>query len=282
MPEGPPPHRRSLEQRLRNISRDEVEFLDKRRQLANTAVLKALAVRRDQRGAPLFVVKGGVSLELEFGNDARPTTDLDVSYLAERQLLDDLLRDALAAGWEEFEFRLASDLEPIAATGSWRCDVKVSYLGDPLQTIRLEVGMAEGAAGRETREIRIQTINPREIGLADVQELPAVTPQYSIAQKLHACTDHSHPNRPNDRSRDLIDIIQLWRSLDSDARAAVRAACAEVFAARDRHPWPPVVEIVENWRTEFPQRAKQLGFEPGDVDAAAAEVIAIIKEIDVS
>ncbi len=282
MPEGPPKHRRALEQRLRNLANDEMDYLNKRRQLANLAVLVALTSQRDERGDALFAVKGGVSMELEFGDAARPTRDLDLSYRAERRRMGDLLRDALAGGWDGFGFRIASDLEPIAETGSYRCDVKVSYLGDALQTIRLEIGMAEGAAGDETRLIRVNTIDPRAVGLGKVQELPAVTARYSIAQKLHACTDHSHPTAANDRSRDLIDIIQLWRSLDEFERSATRDACLEIFAARGKQEWPPTIEIPENWRDEYPVRARELSFRPSDVEVAVAEVQGIIKELGVS
>lgn len=194
----------------------------------------------------------------------------------------DLLRDALAEGWQGFEFRMASDLKPIAETGAEWCDVKVSYRGDALQTVRVELGAAEGVAGLATRRIEVATLSPEAVGLGSVGALPLVSAQYSIAQKLHACTDHSHPAMPNDRARDLIDIIQLWRSLDAADRAATRAACKEIFAARGKHPWPPTVLVPGNWRSEYSSRAEELEFEPADVDAAAAEVQGIIREIGVS
>src|ERR1700754_4660303 len=60
------------------------------------------------------------------------------------------------------------------------------------------------------------------LGLTPVGELPLVTLAYMLAQKLHACTDHSVPERENDRARDLIDILLVHRLLADDELPDVR------------------------------------------------------------
>jgi hypothetical protein len=42
-------------------------------------------------------------------------------------------------------------------------------------------------------------VDLERLGLRSPGELPLVTIAYLIAQKLHACTDHTDPERPNDR-----------------------------------------------------------------------------------
>lgn len=276
-----PAHKRALEARLRNVTDDERDFLRSRARLANIVVLKALSRMVDETGTSHFAVKGGVAMELEFGNRARATTDLDVGFRAEARRLNDLLVRALIDPLDGFDFRLAAPgLEPIANTGSYRCKVKVSYTGAPLVTVELEIGMAEGAAGREVRAIDNQLLDVAAIGIPHVDQLPAVTRSYMIAQKLHACTDHSVPDMTNRRARDLIDLILLWGAMDDDERAATKQVCLQIFSERSRHAWPPNVEVVTGWDRNYRAAAVPLGFSPSDVADAAAIVNGIIAEID--
>lgn len=54
--------------------------------------------------------------------------------------------------------------------------------------------------------------------------LPVVSIAYLIAHKLHASTDHTDPERANDRYRDLIDLILVNRFVDDEDRAGVRTS----------------------------------------------------------
>jgi hypothetical protein len=105
--------------------------------------------------------------------------------------------------------------------------------------------------------------------------VPCVSVRYQMAQKLHACT-----GRENDRSRDLIDLILLRVMLGTDDLPRVREACLEIFVPRAEHTWPPTIVVFDAWRESFPREADEFGFEIRDVDQAAAEVQALIGEID--
>lgn len=252
----------------------------KRWQLASLAVIQALDRARDDQGKQLFPVKGGVALAAEFGDAARPTTDLDVNFRARMLDLQGLLRNALTDDWEGFGFRIARGPEPIADTGSMRCDVKVSYVGSALCTVKLEIGSAEGVSGQVVRLTKNNLIDPSDIGLPPVDSVAIVAPEYAIAQKLHACTDHSNTAKTNDRSRDLRDIITLWRTLDRATQANVKKACLEVFEGRGRQTWPPTVEVVDGWEGDYAALVSESDFEPADVHEAAAAVNEIITKID--
>ncbi|MDA0159289.1 nucleotidyl transferase AbiEii/AbiGii toxin family protein [Solirubrobacter ginsenosidimutans] len=111
--------------------------------------------------------------------------------------------------------------------------------------------------------------------------MPLVTLGYLIAQKLHACTDHSIPEWANDRARDLVDVLLVRRRLADTELAEVRQACVEIFRLREKHAWPPTITVLPAWPQLYrAEVAKIPGFTPTDVDHAADDVAALIAQID--
>ena len=276
----PPRNRRALEQRLRNVIADTQLQQRARRQLGNVALAATLMRQaRDEHDEPVFLIKGGVAVELLLGLRARATKDLDATARLTGDEIGPRLRAALAHGWEGFTFRLTG-LEQVRDTTALRGDVKVSYQGDPWSTVQLEVSPAEGTAGHQIHWTNNTFINPERLGLRSPGELPLVTIAYLIAQKLHACTDHTDPERPNDRYRDLIDLILVDRLVHTEDDASVREVCVEIFRLRAKHAWPPRITVPPEWRGGYRSLAHQLGFEPGDVDQAAIDIQAIVARID--
>ncbi len=123
-------------------------------------------------------------------------------------------------------------------------------------------------------------VDPERLGLPSPGELPLVTIAYLIAQKLHACTDHTDPERPNDRYRDLIDLILVDRLVPEEDRKGVREVCVEIFHLRGKHAWPPRITVLPEWPDGYRALAEQLGFAPADVHQAANDVQAIVARID--
>lgn len=277
----PPKTKASLEQRLRNIVGDDALQLRARRQVGYVAVIAALSAHaRDADGDPVFAIKGGVAVELLLEDAARATKDLDAAARAEAENIELLLRDALAQGWDGFTFRLIS-WEQIHDTGAWRGDIKVQFRGQPFSTVQFEAAPAEGKAGRVTQMAGNTFVDIGALGLSPVGELPLVTLAYLIAQKLHACTDHSIAGIENDRARDLIDILLVSRLLADDDFSDVRRACVEIFQLRDKQPWPPTVTVLPHWPAVYEtERAKTPGFSPTDATQAAAAVDVLIQKID--
>jgi hypothetical protein len=278
--EIPPKNRRALEQRLRNVIADTELQQRARRQLGYVALAATLMRHaRDERDEPLFLIKGGVAVELLLGLRARATKDLDASARLTGEDIGPRLRAALAHGWEGFTFRLTR-LEQVRDTAALRGDVKVSYQGDPWSTVQFEVSPAEGVAGHQIQWTGNTFVDPERLGLPSPGELPLVTIAYLIAQKLHACTDHTYPERPNDRYRDLIDLILVDRLMHDEDRAGVREVCVEIFRLRAKHAWPPRITVLPDWPEGYRTLAGQLGFVPADVHQAAIDVHEIIARID--
>jgi hypothetical protein len=146
--------------------------------------------------------------------------------------------------------------------------------------VQFEVSPAEGAAGRRIHWTGKTFIDPERLGLPSPGDLPLVTTAYLIAQKLHACTDNTDPERPNDRYRDLIDLILVDRLANDNDRAGAREACVEIFRLRAKHAWPPHVTVLPEWPDGYRTLAEQLDFAPVDVRQAAVEVQAIVARID--
>ena len=258
----PPRNRRALEQRLRNVIADTQLQQRARRQLERRPRCHAHApsTRRARRArVPDQGRRGG---ELLLGLRARATKDLDATARLAGDEIGPRLRAALAHGWEGFTFRLTG-LEQVRDTTALRGDVKVSYQGDPWSTVQLEVSPAEGTAGHQIHWTNNTFINPERLGLRSPGELPLVTIAYLIAQKLHACTDHTDLERPNDRYRDLIDLILVDRLVHTEDDASVREVCVEIFRLRAKHAWPPRITVPPEWRDGYRSLAHQLGFEPG-------------------
>lgn len=271
----------ALEQRLRNIVGNDQLQLRTRRQIANVAVIAALrAHAHDAAGRPLFAIKGGVAIELLMGLQARATKDLDASVRTTAEDIEPRLADALAEGWDGFSFRLVS-WEPIRDTAAYRGDIKLAYKGRPFATVQFEAAPAEGKAGQELQFIDNTFVDPGDLGLTPVGDVPLVTVGYLIAQKLHACTDHSNDEWSNDRARDLIDILLVHRLLKPDELVNVRRACAEIFRLRDKHEWPPSITVLPEWPELYQaELVKTPGFEPSNVQQAARAVDAFIAQID--
>lgn len=278
--EAPPRNRRALEQRLRNVIADTQLQQRARRQLGYVALTAALMRHaRDQHDVPLFLIKGGVAVELLLGLRARATKDLDATARLAGEEIGPQLRAALAHGWEGFTFRLTG-LERVRDTAALRGDVKVNYHGDPWSTVQLEVSPAEGDSGQQIHWTAGTFVDPERLGLRSPGEMPLVTIAYLIAQKLHACTDHADPEHPNDRYRDLIDLILVDRLVREEERTGIREACVEIFRLRAEHAWPPRITVPPEWRDGYRSLAHQLGFAPDDVDQAAIDVQAIVARID--
>lgn len=280
----PPRSLKTIEVRLRNlIGSDGVPaelFSRLRQEIANVIIGQVLAGVVDDAGKPVFLIKGGVAMSFRLGLRARPTRDFDVACRIHRDAAIELLRDALARGWSGFTFVLKSGPDEIRDTGAVRIDIQEQFNGQIFSRVKFEMSQSEGQAGQEFDLVQHRLIELERLGLQQPEALPMVTAAYLIAQKLHACTDHGDLERPNDRFRDLIDILLVEATLNDGDLAAVRAACVEIFALRAKHAWPPVIEIVEGWEEGYADLAVRLGYEINNIHDAKTQVEAFIFRID--
>jgi hypothetical protein len=230
---------------------------------------------RDEDNDPVFALKGGVAMELRLGLEARATKDYDAAY---RERSGDMLArldEALTDAYGDFTIT-RTELKPIRNTSAIRLDLKLAYRGRSWGTVQLEVAPTEGDSGQEIDRVPAIPLGP--FGLPGPEDVACVVVRYQIAQKLHACTEVFAEGPPNNRFRDLSDVLMLRALIDDMAR--VRDACVEIFRLRAKHSWPPTVTVFEGWTEQYAALAAELDFEPSDVDEAAAGVQALIDAID--
>jgi len=231
---------------------------------------------RDENQDPVFVLKGGAAMELRLGLRARATKDYDTAY---REAIEGMLErpdEALRHGFGDF-LATRTEPKPVAGTGAQRLDIKLTYRGRSWATMQLEVAATEGQAGREIDRVAGKPLD--SLGIAAPNDVPCVSIRYQIAQKLHACTEVPSDDRENDRFRDLIDHLLLEDLVEEDEWPRVRDACAEVFALRAKHPWPPTVTVFDSWPNAYRALAAELAFPIAEVQEAADAVQAMIERI---
>jgi hypothetical protein len=222
------------------------------------------------------VIKGGVALELRLREQARATKDMDLSGGAPSAELIARFEDALAEPYEGFRFRRRGEPH-VMPNGAVRLDVAIQYHDAPWNTIQVDLATHEGA---HTRVDLVDAMPIARLGLNGPEQLPRLALPYHIVQKIHAMTQpRGEDRRPNDRFRDLVDLLLLAPLVED--YAALRAACDDVFAHRATHPWPSDGLVPpEVWREPYHALATEMGGVSADFDAAVREAQAFIARID--
>jgi hypothetical protein len=222
---------------------------------------------------PVFLLKGGVAIEMRLRGRARATKDVDLVFFGDPQDLGDDLDRALAGPYSEFSFQ-RQEIDAAGGGRFQRLEVKLLYRGRSWSTLRLEVAAPDSQAvdGEPVPAIPLD-----EFGIDGPKAVPCLSLRYQIAQKLHAVTERV-PDHENERFRDLIDLI-ICRDLVEET-APVKEACLDTFAARVGHDWPPKLIVPAAWAEPYTALATEMDFPIQDVEEAAAQVRGLIAEID--
>ena len=275
----PPANRVALERWIAQKAQEDGIAAARLRRAVSFMVLSAVLARFvDEEGAPLFLLKGGVAMELRVGARARASKDYDTAFRDDMTRLEDVL--ATASVHVHGDFRLtAGAATPIGPTGAVQIPIRITFAHYDWGTIDLEVSAAEGGS-RAATAIEYAAPAPALslFGLPDGDRVALFPLPYQVAQKLHACTE-SREERDNDRFRDLIDLLLLEEILADADLPAVRLACEEVFRLRARHAWPPEVHIYPLWADGYRNLAHSMGFPVLEVTEAKAQVDAFVARI---
>jgi Nucleotidyl transferase AbiEii toxin, Type IV TA system len=239
-----------------------------------TAVLDRV---RDEDGKPIFLLKGGLALELRLQLRARATGDYDAAFRTRTEEVIDLLDEALAAPWKNFQLTRDAP-ETIPNTKAVRVRLRLSYKGRTWGSVQLEMAPVEGRMGLELDHVKAMSLVPLQIPLPEAAN--CVSLRYQAAQKLNACTEVFDEGRENDRFRDVMDILLVEDLLYDVGLARVREACVDIFTVRDKHTWPPTVTVYDSWRVPFAELARENGFTPEAIDEATAALGALIAAIE--
>ncbi len=249
------------------------------RSVSYMIVSLALERARDGTGTPLFLIKGGVMIELRLGLRARSTRDLDAVFRAEFRTWLDQLDGAIGQPVGDFTLT-RTEAEQIKRTNTQRLQLIIDYRGRRWAQVPLEVAPSEVPDVLEVEHVGPLRIS--HLGLPEPESVAVVGPRYQIAQKLHACTERFQTGPENDRFRDLMDLLLLRDVLTSGDLPRVREACVRIFEARDKHSWPPTVTVYESWRAPYREMAREERFEIETVEEAAGLVTEMITQIDAS
>ncbi|MGH9039766.1 MAG: nucleotidyl transferase AbiEii/AbiGii toxin family protein [Acidimicrobiia bacterium] len=281
----PPPNLASLRARVTNAAAAASLPVGRVQRYVGVAVTAQVFAGVADASGPRFLVKGGSALELRLGlTESRTSKDLDGVFRGDFVDFFSAAVAALRAGWAGFTGR-ATEPEEIDIPGMRvrprRFAVKLDFQGRPFITVPVEVAPEEAGIASEYDPVQPADLDGLTVlGLPRPGPVPCITIRWQIAQKLHACTDPLHGTAPNDRARDLPDILILGSLLDHTDVPAVREACEAVFAARERHTWPPVLVVHPHWPTLYTAAISDLDGFPATVDGAADAVRAFIRRVD--
>jgi hypothetical protein len=229
-------------------------------------------------GAPRWVLKGGLALELRLGLRARATRDLDLALLeplgdgreAHLSLVEALAEDVQG---DFFTFAVQAP-KALAADRSgragWRFAVDARLAGRTFAALRLDVvARAEELVGG-TEPFTFAS------RLAFARYPPAVTVEAACltqqaAEKLHALT-RPYEDRPNTRTKDLVDLVLLIENgLIDPVRLPERVRT--VFSVRATHLLPhDLPPVPAAWRQDYAALVAGLDVEAMTMDAALERV----------
>ena len=242
-----------------------------------TAIIQMLDGLKDEEGQERIAFKGGAALELRFGFRARASNDLDGAYRGVVSEAIGLIDEGVRRGWSGFTGR-TTEGEPIMGTGlavaPVRFRVKLLYKEKDFVTVPMELSPVEGHS-LDRLEVLPAAVSLAPVQLAKAEAIPFLPIRYQVAQKLHACTEDLGDERPNQRARDLADILLIEElALTDEQMPRLRSACVEIFELRGKHPWPPRVVAWPDWDDIWERLA-----ETERLDYSLAEAVARVQDL---
>lgn len=278
--ETPAAFRMALEQRLLSRSNATEIALDR---LRRRVVFERIVTRLQHAEPGVWVLKGGMALEVRLREHARLTKDMDLGLRDEvpdaEELRERLVR-ALGEDSGRDRFALAvGPPRPMLEDGSglptWRVKIAAELAGKPFGRIQLDVSPRVAELSR-TDLIQL----PNSLEFADV-----LTPQIEIidihrhaAEKYHAMLK-DFGDRENSRVRDLVDLVILREHEllePQDLASEVRKVCQQ----RDGSgPPPSLPDPPESWHLKYERQAAELDLDTASFPAAVEIVVALWAEM---
>jgi hypothetical protein len=236
--------RRALEDRLKNIAREQSVPLDRlRRRITFDRFLARLFNKSNTK--PQWLLKGGYALEFRFHNIARTTKDVDFSIPninnANETTIRALLQDEAKKGlsdWFVFYIGLPMKEFDQAVYGGWRYPVEARVANRVFTKFHIDVGIGDAVISEAEWKKGDDVLQFAGIEPAYAAMLPT---EQHFAEKIHA---YSYPRdkRPFSRMRDLVDLVLLIEQGLPDKRLVLSAVKA-TFKRRDSHDIPEILEI---------------------------------------
>lgn len=277
--ETPKALRVALENRLLARSQATGISLDR---LRRRVLFERILARLQVAEPGLWVLKGGMALEVRLRDDARLTKDLDLGLRAEVADVVDLEERLIGAlsvdpAGDRFVLtvgtvrRMAQD---DGGRSTWRAQVSATLAGTMFGGLQIDVS----ARADELDSTDLMTLpNSMEFAGIESPQVEVVDLQRHVAEKFHGMLK-VFDDRINTRVRDLIDLILLAeRGLIHPALAA--AAVRAVWDERgDRLPAVPP-ELSSTWDKRYEQLASDLDLDARTLPDAIVVVTTLWSEM---
>jgi predicted nucleotidyltransferase component of viral defense system len=260
--------RQALEHRLLNQARDTGTDLNR---LRRRVVFERILYRLTTNQPGMWVVKGGMAIELRIGDSARMTRDLDLNLRTDprgatgaHQRLSAAVSTDLTGDGFLFEVSEPRPLQPDqAGRPGWRFGVSADLAGRNFAMVRVDV-VARTDELTSTEMLPLTSL----LSFADFAgfEVEAADMAQQFAEKIHAMS-RRWDDRDNTRVKDLADMVAFINSGLDPARAM--NAARHVFAVRNTHPLPDELpDPPRFWNEDYPAFAEELGLTESGVDQA--------------
>lgn len=264
--------RMALEQRL--LSRSEATGISLDR-LRRRVLFERIVARLQSAEPGLWVIKGGMALEVRLRDDARLTKDLDLGLRADVRDgadLEERLIEALSidADGDRFVLSVGSVkrlTEDDGGRATWRAQIAATLADKPFGGIQVDV--SPRAHELDATDL-VPLPNSLEFAGVATPVVEVVDLQRHVAEKFHGMLK-VFEDRDNSRVRDLVDLVILSEHGLIDVSAAA-LAIGTVWAERDSAP-PAVLPPLP---TSWPDRYERLAAEH-DLEAATfPDAVAVV------
>jgi predicted nucleotidyltransferase component of viral defense system len=260
--------RQALEQRLLTQARANGTDLNR---LRRRVVFERILIRLTTIQPGMWVVKGGMAVELRIGDSSRMTNDLDLNFRTDTETASEAHEHLVAAlsadpTGDGFLFKVPppTDLEPDqAGRPGWRFSISADLVGRTFATVRVDV-VARTDELSATETLPLESLLSFA-GFGDF-EIEATDVPQQFAEKIHAIT-RPWAGRDNTRVKDLADVVAfINQRLDP---ASAMKSTQHVFSVRATHPVPE--ELLDPplfWNEDYAAFADELGLTETSVDQA--------------
>ena len=267
--------RAALEQRLSNEHQQTSIPSSRLRKLVvfDRLLARLLAIAPDR-----WVLKGAMALYYRAGTWARPTKDVDLSYLAdEPAATTDLIAvQALELGdFFNFVIEKVPPGEGADDQNLVRFHVRAELGGRLFEEITMDVSFSDPLRWKPDYRRGSQLL--KFAGIEPI-EVPVVSLEQRVAEKLHAYTRAYGSGRPSTRVKDLVDLVLVSRSerLDADR---LREAIRVTFETRKRQPIPKAMPRPQaDWPTAYRRLATEVDLDP-DLDSGFSQAAAFLDPV---
>lgn len=250
--------RAALEQRLLNESTETAVNLDR---LRRRVIFERVVARLQVAEPDVWVLKGGMALEVRLRDAARLTKDIDLGLRGAVDDAEDLherLVEALTADpfGDRFEFAVKPvDLlmEDGAGHVTWRTKVTTSLAGRPFGVVQLDVSPRP----HELDQTQVVSL-PNSLAFAEIgsPNIEIIDVHRHAAEKFHGMLK-DFGDRDNSRVRDLVDLVILAEHDLVDARS-LGPMVTQVWRERDDSPPPALMaDLPESWPDRYERMAAE-------------------------